>query len=77
MERGLGWLTPDSARWEAARRYSTEALRRKHAVCQEFARKVPHGQVVELDSGHYVFLDQQAEVVRAMRRFLDDVIQNH
>jgi pimeloyl-ACP methyl ester carboxylesterase len=77
MERSLGWLTPDSARWEVARRYASEAQRRKHAVCQEFARKIPHGHVVELDSGHYVFLDQKAEVVRDMRRFLDGVIHNH
>lgn len=77
IERVLGWLTPDSARWAAARRYSTEALRRKHAVCQEFARKVTHGQVVELDSGHYVFLDQRAAVVRAMRMFLEGAMKNH
>jgi hypothetical protein len=74
MERGFGWLTPDSARWAVARRYASEALRRKHAVCQEFARKVPHGHVTELESGHYVFLDRKAAVVRAMREFLDDVL---
>jgi pimeloyl-ACP methyl ester carboxylesterase len=76
MERGFGWLTPDSARWEGARRYATDALRRKHAVCQEFAHKIPDGRVVELDSGHYVFLDQQQEVVRTMRRFFNGVIHN-
>ena len=77
MERGLGWLTPDSARWEVARRYASEALRHKHAVCQDFIRRVPHGQVAELDSGHYVFLDQKAAVVRTMRRFLKGVMENH
>lgn len=77
IERGFGWLTPDSARWNPAKRYASQALRRKHLVCQEFARKVPHGRVVELDSGHYVFLDQRAAVVRAMRRFLNGVVQNH
>ena len=75
-ERGLGWLTPDSAKWGEARRYASAARRRKHAECQQFA-KVRHGEVVELGSGHYVFLDQRVEVVRAMRRFLEGVIHNH
>jgi pimeloyl-ACP methyl ester carboxylesterase len=77
MERGLGWLTPDSARWEVARRYASEAVRRKHAECQDSVRRVPHGQVVELDSGHYVFLDQKTAVVRTMQRFLEGVMENH
>ncbi|MGN6391252.1 MAG: alpha/beta fold hydrolase [Gemmatimonadales bacterium] len=76
MERGFGWLTPDSARWKMASRYASQVLHRKHEVCEEFARKVPRGRVVDLDSGHYVFLDQRLAVVRAMREFLDDVVEN-
>jgi pimeloyl-ACP methyl ester carboxylesterase len=76
MERSLGWLTPDSARWEAARRYVSAALGRKHTGCQNFRRRVPHGRVVELDSGHHVFLDQAAAVVRAMRKFLEEAMEN-
>jgi len=33
-----------------------------------------HGQSVELDGGHFIFLDRRDAVVRAMRRFFRAVL---
>jgi len=70
LERGFGWLTPDSSRWQLAQRVAREIEAEKHAVCEQARRQLPLGQLLLLDSGHYVFLDQRAQVIRAMRRLL-------
>jgi hypothetical protein len=65
------WLTPDSARWAVAQSYADTVLRPfLRRECATFARQAPHGQTVMLDSGHYVFIDRQADVVRLIRSFV-------
>jgi len=74
MRRAYGWLTPDSTRWQVALAWGREAQAAKRAECREFRRRVPHGQSVELDGGHFIFLDRRDAVVRAMRRFFRAVL---
>ena len=73
VERRYGWLTPDSARWRAARAAAEQDQRGQRATCDAFRRKVPRGQALSLESGHFVFIDRRDAVVRAMRRFLAGV----
>jgi pimeloyl-ACP methyl ester carboxylesterase len=70
LERSYGWMTPDSTRWDSVVAYAKEALPRQSTRCNEFRRRVPQGQSIALDSGHFVFLDRRDAVVQAMRRFL-------
>lgn len=72
MDRAYGWLTPDSARWNAAVKYARKAVPEQRAHCAEFARKMPHGQAVGLTSGHFVFIDRRDAVIRIMRKFFSD-----
>jgi pimeloyl-ACP methyl ester carboxylesterase len=65
------WLTPDSARWGAARDYATDVLRPfEHYECDTFEDEAPHGRTVRLDGGHYVFITRESDVVEAIREFL-------
>ncbi|HWF86792.1 MAG TPA: alpha/beta fold hydrolase [Vicinamibacterales bacterium] len=42
----------------------------------QFRRDVRHGRVIVLSSGnHYIFLTNEAEVVRLMRQFLDEALE--
>ncbi len=70
LGRAYGWLTPDSARWNAAVEYASKAVPKQRARCAEFTRKMPHGQAVGLTSGHFVFIDRRDAVIRIMRKFL-------
>lgn len=70
FDRGLGWLTPDSARWREAHIYYEAVTKEKRDECERFATRNPHAKVLMLDSGHYVFIDARDEVVHAMRSFL-------
>lgn len=72
LDRVYGWLTPDSARWNAAVDYASKAVPEQRTRCAEFARKMPHGQAVGLASGHFVFIDRRDAVIRIMRKFLSD-----
>lgn len=69
-DRAFGWLTPDSTRWSAAAAYFDRGARAKVNECNAVKRN-PAATVVLLDSGHYVFFDQRARVIAAMRRFLN------
>jgi pimeloyl-ACP methyl ester carboxylesterase len=75
MERSFGWLTRDSARWQLASDLAKQLEARSRTLCEESRRQLAHGQVLMLDSGHYVFLDQSTEVVRAMKHFLASVTE--
>jgi|GEM_PF-1807707 len=77
MDRLFGWLTPDSARWGEARAYAKHAIREKREDCAQVATRAPHARVVNLDSGHYVFMDARDATVRAMRSFLMQLRQRH
>ncbi len=70
FERAFGWLTPDSSRWQLAVTEARRLVARSRALCADEAQKIPHGQALMLDAGHYDFLDQRDTVVNAMRRFL-------
>ncbi len=68
------WLSPDSARWAAARTYDEGVLLPfQRRECATFKRSVPRGQAVMLDSGHYVYINREVDVVRVVRRFLDSL----
>ncbi|MGI8546561.1 MAG: alpha/beta fold hydrolase [Gemmatimonadaceae bacterium] len=69
-DRAFGWLTPDSARWGAAAVYFDRGARAKVKECNALKQN-PAAAVILLDSGHYVFFDQRALVISAMRHFLD------
>ena len=71
--RRFGWLTPDSARWRAARTYAAGYQRAQRATCEALRREAARSRALPLESGHFVFLDRKDTVVRAMRRFLADV----
>jgi hypothetical protein len=71
FDRALGWLTPDSSRWQAAHTFYTQA----RTECDSLPRRAPHATIVDLDSGHYVFMDQREAVVKAMRSFLGSIKQ--
>jgi len=73
MDREFGWLTSDSARWEEARAFADQAIREKQEDCAQIAIRAPHARVVDLDSGHYVFMDARDATVRAMRSFLAEL----
>jgi hypothetical protein len=75
MERSFGWLTRDSARWQLASDLAKQLEARGRVLCEESRRQLARGELVMLDSGHYVFLDQSAEVVEAMKRFLASVTE--
>lgn len=75
MERSFGWLTRDSTRWQAARQVARDFAAEKRAVCEKAAHQLPHGQLLVLEGGHYVFLDQREAVLREMRRFLARAVQ--
>jgi len=70
FDRGLGWLTPDSARWKDARVFYERVTKEKRDECEQFATRNRRAKVLMLGGGHYVFIDSRAEVVRAMRSFL-------
>jgi pimeloyl-ACP methyl ester carboxylesterase len=73
VERAFGWLTPDSSRWHLAVTEAKRLVARSRALCEDEAHKVPRGQALMLDAGHYVFLDQREAVVSAMKQFLEGV----
>ncbi len=75
MDRAFGWLTPDSARWALAERTARDGIARQRRECAEFAHRVPHGRSLSLPSGHYVFIDQRAAVIHAVRQFLARVLR--
>src|SRR5207247_4841266 len=74
LRRAIVWPPPDSTRCKVALAWGRDAQAAKRAECQEFRRRVPHGQSVELDGGHFIFLDRRDTVVRAMRRFFRAVL---
>jgi hypothetical protein len=75
FERGFGWLTPDSTRWRLAQQVARDIVAEKRAVCEDARRKLAHGHLLLLDSGHYVFLDQRDHVISVMRRFLEPLLR--
>ena len=75
MDRGFGWLTSDSARWKEARAFADRAIREKQKDCAQVANRAPHARVINLDSGHYVFMDARKATLRAMRTFLAELRQ--
>jgi non-heme chloroperoxidase len=70
MDRSFGWLTPDSMRWGRAQEFMRRLLATKRTICQDAKDKLPRGRLVMLEASHYVFLDRQEEVTRAMKAFL-------
>lgn len=69
FDRAFGWLTPDSTRWATATNDFDEGAKEKREECNRVGRG-SNRISIELDSGHYVFFDQRAQVVREMRSFL-------
>jgi pimeloyl-ACP methyl ester carboxylesterase len=74
MDRSFGWLTPDSARWNPAMGFMRQLLATKRSVCEDAKSKLPRGQLVSLEASHYVFLDRQQAVIRAMETFLRPLV---
>jgi pimeloyl-ACP methyl ester carboxylesterase len=70
FDRGLGWLTPDSPGWNEAHTYYNVVSKEKRDECEKFAARNRGATVFMLDSGHYVFVDDRAEVVKLMLSFL-------
>lgn len=70
MDRLYGWLTPDSTRWQDALAAVKKAQVAKRSECKQFRRRLLHGESLELESGHFVFIDRREAVIKAMRRFL-------
>ncbi len=70
VDRAIGWLTPDSARWADAKRFYDDDVKEQRAECFRFAQRSHNATVIEVDSGHYVFFDQRDLVVLEMRAFL-------
>jgi pimeloyl-ACP methyl ester carboxylesterase len=70
MDRSFGWLTPDSTSWNRTLRFMDQLLATKRSVCEDANSKLPRGHLVMLEAGHYVFLDRQDAVIRAMETFL-------
>lgn len=70
MDRSFGWLSPDSAPWRRTFDFVQRLLATKRGVCEDARRQLPHGRLLVLDAGHYVFLDQRDEVIRGMKAFL-------
>jgi pimeloyl-ACP methyl ester carboxylesterase len=70
IDRAIGWLTPDSARWADAKRFYDDDVKEQRAECFRFAQRSHNATVIEVDSGHYVFFDQRDLVVWEMRAFL-------
>ena len=66
------WLPPsDSAAYALAQRYVVEERRPfQHAECERFRRTVASAVVLELEGHHYIFEQQQAAVLRAIRTFV-------
>ena len=65
----------DSTRWQTARQVARDFASEKRAVCEKAAHQLPHGKLLVLEGGHYVFLDQRDAVVSAMRRFLATTVR--
>ena len=70
FDRAYGWLTPLSDQWDAAlANYAANAsdIRAEQSTLVTRAR---NAKTIELDSGHYVFIDRRDAVLAAMRKFL-------
>jgi pimeloyl-ACP methyl ester carboxylesterase len=66
------WLTPDSTRWTTAQAYDEGVLLPfQRRECATFARTAPRGRAVTLDSGHYIFITREPDVVHLVREFVD------
>lgn len=65
------WLTPDSARYDAAQRYVRQERRSfQLAQCDRFGTGAAGRRTVVLDGHHYLFVDRSDRTVEAMRAFL-------
>ena len=65
------WLRSSDSAYARAQRYVVEERRPfQHAECERFRRTVASAVVLELEGHHYIFEQQQAAVVRAIRTFV-------
>jgi hypothetical protein len=70
FDRAYGWLTPRSPEWDAAHAYYAANAKDIRAEQSMLAARARNAKIIELDSGHYVFIDQRDAVVADMRQFL-------
>lgn len=77
FDRLFGWLTPDSSRWNGARDFYSAVASESRSERERYARLAGHAKVLELDSGHYVFMDARDKVVLLMRPFLEREARVH
>jgi pimeloyl-ACP methyl ester carboxylesterase len=70
FDRVFGWLTPDSSRWNAAHEFYDAVTKESRDERERYARLDEHATIIEVDSGHYIFMDARDQVVRLMRDFL-------
>lgn len=65
------YASMDEADKAVARRMAEATARRAQAARQDFERELPHPQVLDLhDASHYVFLTNQAAVLKAVETYL-------
>lgn len=65
------WVIPSSSEWAQAKRFTTETLIPfQQRECERFRREARHGEVVMIESGHYLFLNRPEETAAAILRFL-------
>ncbi len=73
LETTFAWLDPqrDAARRAEAQRYLDRVRRPwQRRGIERFRREVPHAEVVEIPSHHFLFLAHRDRVVHEIRRFL-------
>lgn len=68
------WLSATSPEWREAERFTeTVLIPFQRAECATFRRQAQRGRTVEIESGHYLFINRPEETAKAVRSFLRSV----
>ena len=66
------WLNRESPDWPTAERYTKEMLIPfQRSECAMFRREARRGRSLELESGHYIFINRPTETANAVVEFLE------
>jgi pimeloyl-ACP methyl ester carboxylesterase len=74
VESEFPWIASTSPDYAVARRYIEEVRRPfQRSECRRFASTVRNARTIELNGGHFLFVNRSMEVAQSIRAFLDEI----